>query len=270
LQVTTVKYVLDPADPRAPTTEQWAALSESERKRIVAQLPSEFPRETAPEGDRHRIPKEKAVDSLGEYFRRMGRRVYLSAELPVYYPGERWFAPDLLAVVDVDPHSREKWVVEAEKRGLDLVVEITLSGDRKKDLVDNVERYGRIGIPEYFVLDLIAHRIFGYRLGNTKVYEPIVPQAGRWSSQVLGLDLTLENGKIRFYSGSAALLESDELIGRLSTMLDELVQKEQDIALALDDARQRAEDAEQRANDAEARVQRLAEQLRKLGVSEAD
>jgi len=270
MQVTTAKYVLDPADPRAPTTEQWATMSESERRTIVDQLPSEIPCETAPEGDRHRIPKEKAVESLGEYFRRMGRRVYLSAELPVYYPGERWFAPDLLAVVDVETHSREKWVVEAEQRGLDLVIEITLSGDRKKDLVENVERYGRIGIPEYFVLDLVAHRIFGYRLGDTKTYEPIVPQAGRWSSQVLGLDLMLENGKIRFYSGSAALLEADELIARLSTMLDELVQKEQDVAQSLDDARRRAESAEQRADNAEARAQRLAEQLRKLGVSEDD
>ena len=49
-------------------------MSESERRTIVDQLPSEFPCETAPEGDRHRIPKEKAVESLGEYFRRMGRR----------------------------------------------------------------------------------------------------------------------------------------------------------------------------------------------------
>lgn len=209
----TAKYVFDPADPRAPTHEQWVALSESERQRIVEQLPSEFPRETAPEGDRHRIPKEKAVESLSEYFRRMGRRVYLSAELPVYYPGERVFAPDLIAVVDVEPHPRDKWLVDVEKRGLDFVIEITLSGDRKKDLIDNVERYARLGIPEYFVLDLVAHRIFGYRRSEAKIYEPIVPQAGRWSSQVLGLDLMLENGKIRFYSGSAALLEADELIG---------------------------------------------------------
>lgn len=53
-------------------------------------------------------------------------------------------------------------------------------------------------------------------------------------------------------------------------MLDELVQKEQDIALALDEARKRADDAEHRADTAEARAQRLAERLRKLGVSEED
>ncbi len=252
-------------------------MSENERKRVVDQLPSDFPRDTAPEGDRHRLPKEKAVDALGEYFRRMGRRVYLSAELPVYYPEESCIAPDVIAVVDVDTHLRERWVVQLEKKGLDLAIEITLSGDRNKDLVRNVERYARLGIPEYFVLDLVAHRIYGYRLNDAKAYDPIVPQAGRWSCKVLGLELMLENGKIRFYSGSAALLESDELIGRLSTMLDELVQKEQDLALALDEEHQRAEKAEEQAADesrraklAEERAERLAEQLRKLGVTDVD
>src|SRR5512138_552804 len=105
-----------PLDPRAPSQDEWERMSNDERARVVAQLPSEVPRETTPEGDPHRDPKEKALEALREYYRRLGRRVYLSAELPVYYPGERMFAPDVIAVLDVEPHQRSSWVVSHEGR----------------------------------------------------------------------------------------------------------------------------------------------------------
>ena len=41
----------------------------------------------------------------------------------MYYPGERMFSPDLIAVVDVDPHPRDHWSVSAEGRGLDVARE---------------------------------------------------------------------------------------------------------------------------------------------------
>src|SRR5512145_781976 len=223
-------YRFDPNDPRAPSNEEWAQMSESEREEVVAQLPSEVPRKTAPEGDEHREPKEKALEALREYYRRLGRRVYLSAELPVYYPAEPMFAPDVIAVLDVEPHQRLRWVVSHEGRGLDFALEVTLEGDRKKDLEDNVERYARLGITEYFVLDLKLRRILGYRLSSDKGYDPIIPQAGRWSSRVLGLDLANEDGRVRFYAGSAALPYADELIVRLDTIVGQLVAKEQLLA----------------------------------------
>jgi Uma2 family endonuclease len=225
----------------------------------VDQLPSESPRLTPPEGDAHRIPKERATQALGEYFRRMGRGVYLSSELQVYYPDEPWFAPDLIAVLDVPTHPREKWVVLHEGKGLDFVLEVTLSGDRTKDLETNVERYARLGIPEYFVLDLRGHRLLGHRLDQKgQRYEPIVPQRARWASRVLGLELTMEEGRVRFFAGSAPLLETDELIGRLDTMVAGLIAREEELAASLDAERSRAESAEQRA-------ERLAARLRELG-----
>lgn len=273
-------YRLDPNDPRAPSVEEWAQMSESERERVVAQLPSEVPRETAPEGDVHREPKEKALEALREYYRRLGRRVYLSAELPVYYPAEPMFAPDVIAVLDVEPHRRHRWAVSREGKGLDFALEITLEGDRRKDLERNVERYARLGIPEYFVLDLKLDRILGYRLTAAGKYEPIVPQGGRWDSRVLGLDLALELGRVRFFAGSAPLPYAEELIVRLDTMVSDLVSKEQELARALGEAtaeaeREKANAAQEKANaeqertkaeQEKARADRLAARLRELGV----
>jgi len=246
-------YVLDPHDPRAPTLEQWEAMSDSARRQVVDALPSEFPRLHPPEGDRHRIPKERALESLREYFRRLRRRVYLSSELPVYYPGERIFGPDVLAVLDVEPHPRERWVVADEGRGLDFVLEVHVSGDRAKDLEENVTKYARLGIPEYFVYEPTRARLFGYRLVPGRAeYQPIVPQEGRWTSTTLGLDLAMEGQRIRFYHGSAALPEAEELIVRLGAMIDDIVTREEETARQLEAERKRAD--------------RLAAQLRALGV----
>jgi hypothetical protein len=75
-------YHVDPSDPRAPSLAIWEQMSAAERQRVLDELPSEI--EAQPEGDLHRLPKQRGLEALDAYFRRTGRRVYLSAELPVY------------------------------------------------------------------------------------------------------------------------------------------------------------------------------------------
>jgi Uma2 family endonuclease len=268
------RWKLDRNDPRAPTLEEWATLGPDERARICDALPSELPRATLPEGDRHRIPKQHAVNALGEHFRRIRRRVYLSSELPVYYPGERMFAPDVIAVLDVEPHERDRWVVAQENKGIDLALEVMVSGERRKDLGENVERYARLGIPEYFVYDARSTRLLGYRLdaGGSR-YRPIAPQHGRWASSVLGLDLALEGGRVRFYYGSAPLLDAAELLGRLEAMMDDLTthkeaaeRDKEEAERGKEEAERGKEEAERGKEEAERRAEQLARRLRELGV----
>ncbi|HSP77284.1 MAG TPA: Uma2 family endonuclease, partial [Myxococcaceae bacterium] len=146
--------------PRAPTQEEWEAMSEAERARVVESLPGEvtWDEMAMPEGDLHSQAKMETLDVLRGFFSRQRRRVYLGTELPVYYPGERRFAPDLLAVRDVETHPRNKWVVSDEGKGLEWVMEVHVGGDRKKDAEYNVERYARLGIPEYFIYDRARER----------------------------------------------------------------------------------------------------------------
>src|SRR5206468_6940193 len=61
-----------------------------------------------------------------------------------------------------------------EGKGLDFVLEVLHRGDRKKDLVENVERYARLRIPEYFIYDRARQQINGYRLAGAKRYQRIV------------------------------------------------------------------------------------------------
>jgi septin family protein len=143
-------------------------------------------------------------------------------------------------------------VISAEGKGLDWVLEVHVGGDRKKDAELNVARYARLGIPEYFLYDRARNKLAAYRLpsADAKVYTPIVPNHGLYESRVLGLDVQVHKDRLRFYAGTALLLESDELIARSQEMADE--------------AYRRAEEADQRREEAE----RLREEETRLREEE--
>lgn len=268
-------YVVDPDDPRAPPQDVWDRLTREQREAVVAQLPSEFPVEAGPppEGDPHFNAKVGARGALGAYFERIGRKVYLACELPVYYPGEAMFAPDIMAVVDVELHERMGWVVSKEGRGLDLAIEIHVAGDRRKDLIDNVARFARLGIREYFIFDRGRLHLAGYRLPSGSVsakapdanaYQRLVPQHGRLASDVLGLDLVVEDERLRFYHGTAQLAEASELIASLQRMVDGLQTRlDEEARLREEEARLREEEARLR-EEAEQRVAQLEAELAEL------
>jgi Uma2 family endonuclease len=257
------RYQVDPADPRAPAHEIWETLSAEERDQIVATLPSEIDL-GPPEGDTHRLAIERAKDPLQGFFERIGRRVYISSNLAVYYPGERVFAPDLIAVLDVDPRPREKWIVDVEKRGLDFALEVNVGGDRTKDFRDNVVKYARLGITEYFVFDPLRLLLRSYALAEPedRTYKPLLGQEGRFPSRVLGLGLGIEDGALRFYYAGAVVPETRALLDRAQRLLDDVLAK-------YDDAIRRAEDAE-RTRDEKTRKRQDAEQRLATALAELE
>lgn len=207
------------------------------------------------EGRRHKKAKTRALDALGLHFGAIGRTMYLAEEMAVIYPGEPVFSPDLLAVIGVeepDDDPRMAWVVADEGRGLDLVIEVLHHGSRNKDLVDNVERYAQLGIPEYFVYDRLHQRILGHRLPNVgaRRYSRIVPQGGRFASAVLGLDLAIEGDKLRFFYGLAELPGTSDLIGRLNRMMAGLEARADEAEAQLQEAQAQAQAAQAQAQAA--------------------
>jgi Uma2 family endonuclease len=250
--------------PRAPSQAEWDAMTPEEQARVYAALPGEVTdaEMSPPEGDRHFLPKVRALDTLKGHFNREGRRVYLAAELPVYYPDERRFAPDLLVVMDVDAHERDKWMVSAEGKGLDVVFEVHVGGDRKKDAERNVARYARLRIPEYFIYDGGRQQLWGYRLASpgARRYVPIKPVDGRLPSEQLGLDLQVEGDRLRFYENHVQLPESAELIDQLRTLANGLKRRADSKARSLKKEARRREETEHRL----AEEQRLREEEQRL------
>ncbi len=232
-----------PALPVAPTEEVWRAMSPDERERFLIQVNDALsdPVRVMTEGRPHQRVKSRVVDMLGLHFNAMGRVIYLAEEMAAVYPGVEVFTPDVLAVLDVEQpedDARMAWVVADEGKGLDLALEVLHRGDRKKDLVDNVERYATLGISEYFVYDWGKQQIHGYRLASPgdRCYQRIVPQSGRYHSMVLGLDLVLQRNSLCFYQGMAELIGSGEHIDRLTGMVESLEAKAEQAEAKLDQA----------------------------------
>ncbi|WP_129579171.1 MULTISPECIES: Uma2 family endonuclease [Sorangium] len=276
----TTSYVFDAADPRAPTSEQWSRMTPAERARVVDMLPADVPLDLMPpEGDAHRKAKRDALDALDGFFRRIGRKIYLSSELAVFYPGEPRFAPDVLAVLDVEPHERMRWVVDVEGKGLDFVLEVHVAGNRTKDHEDNVERYARLGVREYFLFDRSRLRLHAYRLpaaqegdpSRPRVYQRIVPQSGRFASEVLGLDLLLDGSRLRFFAGNAPLEDADEMIARLGGMLDQVIARQEEaqhlaeeLAAELDRERRLREQEQRLRGEAERQLEQARAEIERL------
>lgn len=236
--------------PIAPTEDEWQKMTPGERERLLNEVIDSLsdPRRLMSEGRPHKKAKSRAMDLLSLHFNTLGRVVYLAEEMAVMYPGEEVFSPDVLAVLDVpqpEDDSRMAWVVADEHKGLDFVLEVHYAGDRNKDLVVNVERYARLGIPEYFIYDRARQQIHGYRLVSpgVKRYQRIMPQAGRHSSLALGIDMVIQGGTLRFFQGSAELISSDDLIGRLSSMVSDLEAKAELAEAEAERAKARAEQA---------------------------
>jgi Uma2 family endonuclease len=104
-------------------------------------------------------------------------------------------------------------VVVDEGKGPDFVLEVLHDGDRKKDLVGNVERYARLGIHESFVYDRRRQKLHGWHLprGGAFTYQCTEQRGvGHLPSQVLGVDLAILENNLRFLVGEATLPVSAE------------------------------------------------------------
>ena len=254
--------------PRAPSQAAWDAMTDAQRRAVVEGLPARLTEAelTPSEGDAHFDAKAQGRETLRTHFERSSRRIYVGAEIAVYYPDEDRFAPDILAVTVVDPHPREKWVVSEEGRGVEWILEVLVGGDRHKDLERNRARYARLRVPEYFVYDRRRSVVRGWRLPDRAIgiYQPIVAQQGVWRSEVLGLDLTLEGHRLRFRQGNAQLLAPSEIILGLEDRVTDLVMAMEELEARAEAERERAEAERERADIAEARLAAVEAELRRL------
>ena len=244
-------------------------MSPAERERFLIKVNDALsdPIAAMSEGRPHKKAKTRTLDRLNLHFNTVGRAVYLAEEMAVVYPGEEPFSPDVLAVLDViepEDDQRMAWVVADEGKGVDLVLEVLHHGNRKKDLVANVDRYAALGIAEYFVYDRAEQRLHGFRLppAGVRRYQRLLPQGGHYPSVVLGLDLAVAGGNLQFYVGQAELPGTADLIGRLHGMVGELIVKADRVASELAEANTRADQAITRADQAVTRADQAMDALR--------
>lgn len=181
-----------------------------------------------------------------EWLWREQNNFFIGANLTVYFSRQQlknreFRGPDFFLVKETEKRPRTSWVVwEEDGRYPDLIIELlsdkTANVDRKlkKNLYQN-----RFHTPEYFWFSPENLEFMGFELVGNQ-YQEIVPDSRGWRwSQVLGLYLGVDSGKLRYFTRDG-----------------ELVLTPEEAAIV----------AQQQAEQERRRAERLAQQLRLLGI----
>ena len=187
--------------------------------------------------------------------------VYVAGNLFIYYEQgnpESVVAPDVFVVFGVDNKDRRSYKTwEEQDKTPDFVLEITSKTTRTKDQGAKKGIYAFLGVREYFQYDptgdYLNPQLQGLRLADGN-YFPVatntLPDGMSLLSEVLGLELQVKAGEMRFYDAATG---------------QKLLSHEEEAA-----ARQEAEAARQEAEaarqEAEERAERLAAKLGELNI----
>ncbi len=185
---------------------------------------------------------------------------FIGANLTIYFSRQQlkhrdFRGPDFFLVTGTQKYPRNSWVVwEEDGRYPDLIIELlsdsTANVDRtvKKQLYQNQFR-----TPEYFWFSPSDLEFAGFRLVGNQYQEIALDEHGwRWS-EVLGLYLGVEAGKLRYFT----------LNGDLVLTPEEAAQQERQRA---EQERQRAEQMQQMLEEERSRRIQLEERMRSLGL----
>lgn len=193
-------------------------------------------------------------EALKDYFRE-APQVYVAGNMLLYYEEGNpaaCVAPDVFVVQGVAKRERRIYRLWEEGQPPAIVFEITSRGTRLEDLGTKRAVYAMLGVQEYFLYDPLGEYLQpplqGYRLQEGE-YQRLLPGgAGEITSQMLGMELRLEGGRLRVVNP---------------------VTGERLLTPAEAQAARRA--AESRASQAEAELARLRAELARLreGHSEA-
>jgi Uma2 family endonuclease len=142
-------------------------------------------------------------EALKDYFRDEPQ-VYVAGNMFLYYEEGNpaaCLAPDVFVVQGVIKQERRTYKLWEEGQPPAVVFEITSRGTRLEDLGTKRVVYAMLGVQEYFLYDPLGEYLQpplqGYQLQQGE-YQRMPPGgAGVLASQVLGVELRVEEGRLR-------------------------------------------------------------------------
>ncbi len=128
------------------------------------------------ETDWHRDLMMALIQTLSAYYAD-DPMVYVSGNLLVFYePGNRrrHLSPDVFVVRGVEKRQRPNYLIWEERKGPEVVIELTSSSTREEDIEGKYELYqDTLCVPEYFLFDPLGDymrpQLQGYRLFRGRV-----------------------------------------------------------------------------------------------------
>ncbi len=167
------------------------------------------------ESDQARKYLTYSTEALELYFKNRDD-VYVSGNLFIYYEQgnpSAVIAPDVFVIFGVANHPRMSYKTWEENNHLpNFILEITSKTTKTQDTEDKPLKYARLGVKEYFQYDpsgdYLQPQLKGYTLVQGKYAEKtsqnINSQDYKINSEILGLELHLISGQLRFYDPKTA------------------------------------------------------------------
>lgn len=178
---------------------------------------------------------------------------FIGANLTIYYSRQQlrhrdFRGPDFFLVQPTPKRPRNSWVVwEEDGKYPNLIIELLSSSTANIDRTLKKELYqNQFRTPEYFWFSPDTLEFKGFRL-NGQQYQEITPNAQGWRwSEVLQLYLGVGEAQLRYFTIEGTKVPTPEE--------------------AASQAIQQAQQTESRLKQEQARAERLAAQLRQLGI----
>jgi hypothetical protein len=109
-------------------------------------------------------------------------------------------SPDIFVAFGVAKKDRRIYKLEDEGKGPEVVIELTSTSTKVEDLVTKHYIYANMGVREYFLFDPYSETIRPALRGFRFAGGEYAPMAGAsLHSEVLGLELRVEQGLLRLY-----------------------------------------------------------------------
>jgi hypothetical protein len=199
--------------------------------------------------------------------------VFVGGDL-LWYPVEGAptirMAPDVMVAIGRPKGYRgsyQQW--REEGIAPQVVFEILSPGNRAGKMVRKFQFYDRYGVEEYYIYDPETFELTGWLRSGQGLQE--IPEMAGWVSPRLGIRFEpVTGGDMKIYGPDgrpfATFVELAQQRDELAQQRDELAQQRDELAQQRDElAQQRDELAQQREIERQ-RVERLAAQLRALGL----
>ena len=159
-------------------------------------------------------------EALKDYFRD-APQVYVAGNMLLYYEEGNpaaCVAPDVFVVQGVAKRERRTYKLWEEGQPPAVVFEITSRGSRLEDLGTKRVVYAMLGVREYFLYDPLGEYLRpplqGYRLQEGE-YQRLLPGGeGELVSQVLGVELRVEAGRLRVIDPARLLTPAEAQAAR--------------------------------------------------------
>ncbi|PHX56625.1 hypothetical protein CP500_004225 [Tychonema bourrellyi FEM_GT703] len=195
-----------------------------------------------------------------EWLWRDRNNFFIGANLTVYYSEQQlrnrdFRGPDFFLVRNTEKRPRRSWVVwQEDGKYPDVIIELLSESTAKVDRnAKKILYQNRFRTPEYFWFDPEDFELAGFRLIGQEYQAIVANESGRLWSDILELYLGIHEGKLRYFSPDGELVPTPE-----EAALQAQEQAQQ--------AQEQAQQAQEQAQQAQQRVERLADQLRALGI----